>query len=235
MAACGLSLVAGGDFGSYQLVGVAHQFSKCTVGQNAEVRDRDPAIAPDVSRALDSLHFQQLGAALRRRLQRDPVGRLKIVGREDFAADAEEQVVFPLHVFRRFGQGEAKFAKAVEGHFSFNAFATSSAWPSALTLGKTRAMCPSGSITNVVRSMPITFFPYMFFSFTTPYRLAIFLSTSASSVNGRSYLSLNFFWAEGVSAETPSTVAPAFWICLYASRNPHASTVQPGVSALGKK
>src|SRR5262249_17457120 len=33
----------------------------------------------------------------------------------------------------------------------------------------------------------------------------------------------------------PSTRAPAFSIFLNASRNPHASIVQPGVSALGKK
>src|SRR5437868_6268775 len=33
----------------------------------------------------------------------------------------------------------------------------------------------------------------------------------------------------------PSTTAPAFWSFLYDSRNPRASMVQPGVSALGKK
>src|SRR5437762_11694193 len=33
----------------------------------------------------------------------------------------------------------------------------------------------------------------------------------------------------------PRTVSPAFCIFLNASRNPHASMVQPGVSALGKK
>src|SRR5438067_4559095 len=33
----------------------------------------------------------------------------------------------------------------------------------------------------------------------------------------------------------PRITAPVFCNCLYASRNPHASMVQPGVSALGKK
>jgi hypothetical protein len=39
----------------------------------------------------------------------------------------------------------------------------------------------------------------------------------------------------GESGEMPSTTAPAFCILLYASRNPHASMVHPGVLALGKK
>ena len=38
---------------------------------------------------------------------------------------------------------------------------------------------------------------------------------------------------EGVSAEMPSTTRPARVSLLYASRNPHASMVQPGVSAFG--
>src|SRR5581483_3422746 len=33
----------------------------------------------------------------------------------------------------------------------------------------------------------------------------------------------------------PKITAPAFWSFLYDSRNPRASMVQPGVSALGKK
>jgi hypothetical protein len=39
----------------------------------------------------------------------------------------------------------------------------------------------------------------------------------------------------GESAEIPRITAPAFCIFLYASRNPDASIVHPGVSALGKK
>src|SRR5208337_1937724 len=119
-------------------------------------------------------------------------------------------------------------------HF-FSSASTSSACPSALTLGKTCARRPWASIRNVVRSMPITFLPYMFFSLTTSKASATFLSGSESRVNGRSYFSLNFFCALGWSGEMPSTTAPAFCILLYASRNPHASMVQPGVSALGKK
>jgi hypothetical protein len=36
-----------------------------------------------------------------------------------------------------------------------------------------------------------------------------------------------------VSGEMPRTTSPAFSNLLYASRNPHASMVQPGVFALG--
>jgi hypothetical protein len=75
----------------------------------------------------------------------------------------------------------------------------------------------------------------MFFSLSTPKAFETFLSMSQSRVKGRPYFSLNFFWAAGVSGEMPRMTAPAFSNCLYASRNPLASTVQPGVSARGKK
>src|ERR1700734_1275377 len=45
---------------------------------------------------------------------------------------------------------------------------TSSAWPSGLTSGKICSSVRSGPIKNVVRAIPITFLPYMFFSFITP-------------------------------------------------------------------
>ena len=45
---------------------------------------------------------------------------------------------------------------------------TSSAWPSGLTLGNTCSSFWSGPMTKVVRSIPMTFLPYMFFSFKTP-------------------------------------------------------------------
>jgi hypothetical protein len=43
-----------------------------------------------------------------------------------------------------------------------------SMWPVTLTLGKIRAIFPSGPITKVLRSMPMYFLPYMLFSFHTP-------------------------------------------------------------------
>ena len=50
----------------------------------------------------------------------------------------------------------------------FRTARTSSAWPSGLTFGKTFSRRWSGPMRNVVRSIPITFFPYIFFSFRTP-------------------------------------------------------------------
>ena len=84
-----------------------------------------------------------------------------------------------------------------------------------------------------MRAMPITFLPYMFFSLRTPNFLATSFFSSASKVYGKSYFSLNFNCAFGVSPEMPSTTSPAFCSLLYASRNPDASMVQPGVLALG--
>jgi len=81
--------------------------------------------------------------------------------------------------------------------------------------------------------MPITFLPYIFFSLRTPNLLATSFLASASKVYGKSCFSLNFFCADGVSGEMPRTTSPAFCSLLYASRNPHASMVQPGVLARG--
>lgn len=97
----------------------------------------------------------------------------------------------------------------------------------------TAAIFPSAPITKVVRSIPINFLPYMLFSLSTPNCLATALSSSESNRNWNLYFSLNFFNAEGLSGEMPTTAAPAFWNFGYASRNPDASAVQPDVLALG--
>src|ERR1043166_484204 len=125
--------------------------------------------------------------------------------------------------------GQARIAR----YFPFNAAIAAAACSSGFRPFRIAEILPSGLITNVVRSIPIYFLPYMLFSFITPYWLQTVLSTSASREYGRSYFSLNFFWAAGLSAEMPSTTAPARWILVNASRNPHASMVQPGVLALG--
>ena len=51
---------------------------------------------------------------------------------------------------------------------SFRMARTSSAWPSGVTLGKMCSSFWSGPMRKVVRSMPQTFLPYMFFSLSTP-------------------------------------------------------------------
>mmetsp|Transcript_2909 Transcript_2909/g.5037 ORF Transcript_2909/g.5037 Transcript_2909/m.5037 type:complete len:262 (+) Transcript_2909:861-1646(+) len=53
-------------------------------------------------------------------------------------------------------------------HRACTAARTASAWPGTLTLGQTIATSPLASIRYVVRSIPIYFLPYMFFSFQTP-------------------------------------------------------------------
>ena len=97
------------------------------------------------------------------------------------------------------------------------------------------AILPSPPITNVVRSTPRNFLPYMLFSLSTPKLLATDLPSSDKRWKGNPNSALNFFWAAGLSGEMPRTSAPAFWNLEYASRNPDASAVQPEVLAFGKK
>ena len=66
-------------------------------------------------------------------------------------------------------------------------------------------MTPSGPITNVLRSTPMYFLPYIDFSTHTPYASAVSWSGSLSSVNGRPYLSRNLTWLFSGSGLTPIT------------------------------
>jgi hypothetical protein len=93
---------------------------------------------------------------------------------------------------------------------SFRYARTSSAWMLGFTFSKMCWILPSGPMMNVVRAMPITFLPYMFFSCRTPKAMATFLSASASKVNGKASLSANFLCAEGLSGDMPSSTAPVF-------------------------
>src|SRR5262245_8868675 len=52
---------------------------------------------------------------------------------------------------------------------SFTASITASSWPSTLTAFQALANFPSASIMNVLRTIPIDFFPYIFFSRQAPY------------------------------------------------------------------
>ena len=52
-------------------------------------------------------------------------------------------------------------------------------------------------------------------------------------MNGSLYFAANFRCDSPLSAETPSTTAPAFWMSFQRSRKPHASFVHPGVSSFG--
>jgi hypothetical protein len=58
-------------------------------------------------------------------------------------------------------------------------------------------------------------------------------STSAASVKGRPYFSLNRLWLSTLSRETPITTASLFEKFGKESRKPQDSVVQPGVSSFG--
>lgn len=96
---------------------------------------------------------------------------------------------------------------------------------------------PTGALSaptrKVLRSMPLTFLPYMILFLTTPNMWHIFSSVSAISSKGSSSLALKSSWDFMLSRETPNTVAPALTKSLYLSRNCMASVVQPGVLSFG--
>jgi hypothetical protein len=67
---------------------------------------------------------------------------------------------------------------------------------------------PSPSIRTVERSIPMYFLPYMLFSTHAPYTSTTAPLSSEASINGRSYLALNFSWLAVPSLETPTTSMP---------------------------
>src|SRR5215212_4562045 len=91
------------------------------------------------------------------------------------------------------------------------AASTSAACVSGFTRRIALATLPSASITNVERSIPIDFLPYMFRSFQTPYCSATSCSGSASNVNGSEYFCLNLTCEASSSGLTPRTTAPRSW------------------------
>src|SRR5690606_36933189 len=69
---------------------------------------------------------------------------------------------------------------------------TSSTWPGTRTPRHSRSRVPSASIRNVLRSMPRTCLPYMFFIFMTPNNWHKVSSGSDIKGKGRSCLSVKF-------------------------------------------
>ena len=65
------------------------------------------------------------------------------------------------------------------------------------------------SMTKVLRSMPRTFLPYMFFILMTPNWVHSFSSASESSAKGNSIFALKFSCDFSESRETPATTAPS--------------------------
>src|SRR6059058_2589318 len=116
---------------------------------------------------------------------------------------------------------------------SLTAFRTSSTWPGTFRPRHSCFSMPSAPTRKVLRSMPLTFLPYMILFFTTPNMWHIFSSVSAISSKGSSSLVLNSSCDFMLSRDTPNTTAPAFTKSLYLSRNCMASVVQPGVLSFG--
>jgi len=110
---------------------------------------------------------------------------------------------------------------------------TAEAWPATFTLGKIRSTLPSEPTMTVVRTVPQTFFPYMFFSPHTPQAFWTAASGSESNGNGSWYFSLNFFCVFGSSLEIPRMTALFFANASTSSRKSLASWVQPEVMAFG--
>lgn len=70
--------------------------------------------------------------------------------------------------------------RSVFAFFYLSAASTAAACPSGLMPVMIALIFPSGLITNVVRSIPMYFRPYMLFSFRTPNLMATAFSVSAS-------------------------------------------------------
>ena len=94
-------------------------------------------------------------------------------------------------------------------------------------------MRPAGSIRKVLRTMPSTFLPYMFFSPITPNALHSASSPSLTSGNLNPCL-VQKFWCDLIeSRDTPSTSAPSFANSGRSALKSRPSVVQPGVESFG--
>src|SRR5690606_14352884 len=82
------------------------------------------------------------------------------------------------------GRRQAAFFNAL------TALRTSSTWPGTFRPRHSCLSTPSGPTRKVLRSMPLTFFPYMILFLTTPIMWHIFSSVSAINSNGSSSLVL---------------------------------------------
>src|SRR6185369_2104001 len=135
----------------------------------------------------------------------------------------------------RINRGSAHVATKRQAAFlsSFTALSTSSTWPGTFRPRHSCFSTPSEPMRKVLRSIPLTFLPYMILFFTTPNMWHIFSSVSAISSNGSSSLALKSSCDFMLSRDTPNTAAPALTKSLYLSRNCIASVVQPGVLSFG--
>src|SRR5690606_4974493 len=113
------------------------------------------------------------------------------------------------------------------------ASSTSSTCPLTFTPRHSRRSTPSSPMRNVLRTMPSTFLPYMFFSWITSNSLQTFSSASLSRSKGNSCFALKFSWDLRLSREMPKTRVLRARNLRWLSRKFCPSVVQPGVLSLG--
>src|SRR5690606_19861815 len=115
----------------------------------------------------------------------------------------------------------------------FTASITASAWPGTRTLRHSPAIRCSGSIRNLLRSMPITLRPYMFFSRITSNARHRASSPSLTRGNLNPCFAQKLSCERTESRETPST--SVFRRLSFGSRalNSRPWVVQPGVESFG--
>src|SRR5882724_516738 len=105
---------------------------------------------------------------------------------ERLRAQAREPELPPPPASRKSGSRRRVYSplrsrdQSKPGYFAFSAAIAAAACSSGFRPVNTAEILPSGLMTNVVRSMPIYFLPYMLFSLSTPYLIATALSSSAS-------------------------------------------------------
>ena len=118
-------------------------------------------------------------------------------------------------------------------HFLARDFNTSCTCPFTLTPRQANAMVPLPSMTNVLRTIPLTDLPKSFFSFMTPYFSQTVPSGSLNRGKGSFSFFLNFWWEEILSRLTPRIWARLDLNAAISSRKSPASRAHPGVLSFG--
>ena len=111
------SLPLFGKLGDHELVRAVKQSGQLAPIQRvADALLLNPHRPREIGRRDDAISFDQLREPLRCALEGNGVRRFETDDGKHLAADAEDQIVVPLDVFRRVGQGTADGADGVNGH-----------------------------------------------------------------------------------------------------------------------
>lgn len=118
----------GGD----EVIGFAEERGEFRLRHNLRGHEGDPFGTGQIGRREDAGAFREFGELFGISFEREPDGRGN-QGRDGkhFAGDFEDQVVFPLDLFRSAGEGKADFAQLVDVHIG----APSAGWRRAIMRG----------------------------------------------------------------------------------------------------